>query len=132
MSSVDNICTQFRSRPGPTKRRYCSGSKLFDTDAIPEIFFRQIGFYKRSADNKKHEKLPSTQSVKGINLRKLQTFSFSMTAIDCGILTDFHISKITSDECFVKRIRVLTQTQPFKTALVNFLGAIYYPIAIPG
>ena len=31
MSSADNICKQFGSRSGPTKRRASSGSKLFDT-----------------------------------------------------------------------------------------------------
>ena len=36
VSSVDNLCKQFGSRSGPTKCRAWSGSKLFDTDGIPE------------------------------------------------------------------------------------------------
>ena len=41
-SSADNLCKQFGSRSGPTKRWSWSGSKVFDSlNGIPESFFFQ-------------------------------------------------------------------------------------------
>ena len=61
-ASTCNFCKQF----GPIQAQknfgpVWSGSKLFDTDGIPEIIFGKKHFEQKSADNKKHEKLPSRQ-----------------------------------------------------------------------
>ena len=54
VSSSDNLCKQFGSRSGPTKCRVWYGSKLFDTDGIPErIFLKSYFWKKKSADSKK-------------------------------------------------------------------------------
>ena len=43
MSSADNLCKQFGPRPGPTKCRACSGSKLFDTLMVfLKDFFKKL------------------------------------------------------------------------------------------
>ena len=49
------VCKQFGRRPGPTRRRAWSWSKLFDTDGIPKIFFERVIFLKKkSAFDKSH------------------------------------------------------------------------------
>ena len=40
--SADNICAQFGPKSGLTKRQSWSGSKLFDTDGIPEFLFEKV------------------------------------------------------------------------------------------
>ena len=70
LSSADNLCNQFWSRWGPTKRRASSGSKLFDTlmVVLKEFFFFFFFFFwtktNKSKDDKKHAKLHSIQIVK--------------------------------------------------------------------
>ena len=50
-SAADNFCKQFGTSSDPTERRAWSGSKLFDTDSIPEIFFFKKLILKKSADD---------------------------------------------------------------------------------
>ena len=42
--TADNLCKQFGPRSGPTERQTWSGSKLFDTDIVPEkvIFEKKV------------------------------------------------------------------------------------------
>ena len=54
VSSADNLSKMFGPRPGPTKCRACSGSKLFDTlKVFLKEFFQKDDFEKKSADDKK-------------------------------------------------------------------------------
>ena len=47
MSSADNLCKQLRPRSGPTKRRACSGSNLFDTQMVfMKEFLKKVNFEK--------------------------------------------------------------------------------------
>ena len=65
MASADNLCKQFVSRSGLTNCRARSGSKQFDTLMVSlKEFFEKVNFEKKSADDKKAEKLPSRQRVK--------------------------------------------------------------------
>ena len=50
--SANNICKQFGPRSGPTNGRAWSGSKLFDTDGIPEIFFENFDILKKKSMKK--------------------------------------------------------------------------------
>ena len=58
VSSADNFCKKFGPRPGPTKCRAESRSKLtvWRFDGIPEILFLKSWFWKKSADDKKASK----------------------------------------------------------------------------
>ena len=54
MSSADSLCKQFGPRPGLTKCRAWSESKLFETlMGFLKEFFKKNGFEKKSADDKK-------------------------------------------------------------------------------
>ena len=65
VSSADNICKQFGIRPGRTKCRAWSGSKMFDTLMVFLIFFpKKFNFEIKQQTTKKHAKLPRRQSVK--------------------------------------------------------------------
>ena len=44
---LDNLCKQFGPWSDPTKCRSWSGSKLFDTISVPDIFFEKKWFWKR-------------------------------------------------------------------------------------
>ena len=55
--SADNRCIQLGSRSGLTKYWAWSGSKLFDSDCIPESFFFKKLILKKIAEYKKHAKL---------------------------------------------------------------------------
>ena len=61
--SADNLCKQFGPRSGPTLCRAWSWSKLFDTLMVfqKEFFQKKKWFWKLSADEKKHAKLPSSK-----------------------------------------------------------------------
>ena len=65
VSSADNLCKPFGPRSGRTECLARSECKLFDTLIVfLKEFFQKVDFEKKSADNKKHAKLPSRQSVK--------------------------------------------------------------------
>ena len=55
-SSADNFCKQFGPRSGPTKCRAWSGSKMFDTDGIPERIFRKGWFWQKITRQQKSTK----------------------------------------------------------------------------
>ena len=55
LSSADNLCKQFGSRS--TEYRYGYGSKLFDSDSVPETLFEEVNFEQNLAT------LPSMQKV---------------------------------------------------------------------
>ena len=61
MCSVDNLCKQFGSRPGLTKRQAWFGSKLFETLIFLSEFFEDINFEEKKKDDKKS---PNMQRVK--------------------------------------------------------------------
>ena len=65
LTSNDNLCKQFGSRSGPTKRQAWSGSKLFDTDGNPErFFFLKINLKKKSTeDNKSMQNYPACKEL---------------------------------------------------------------------
>ena len=42
LSAANNVCKQFGPRSGTTKCRAFSGSKLFDTDGIPDILKKML------------------------------------------------------------------------------------------
>ena len=63
LSSADNFCKQIGPRSGPTKCWAWSGSNLFDAQMYFLNLFRKSGL-KKSADNKKHEKISEAQRVK--------------------------------------------------------------------
>ena len=62
--SADNLCKQFGPRPGPTKHRALSGSKLFDALMVfLKEFFEKVDFEEKYQQmTKKREKLPRGQS----------------------------------------------------------------------
>ena len=63
-SSADNICTQFGPRSGLTKCQSWSGSKLFDTDGIPDFFvWKKLGLNNGSRRQKKDEKFPACKEI---------------------------------------------------------------------
>ena len=65
LMSADKLCKEFGSRPGLTKCQAWSRIKLFDTLMIfLKEYFQTFNFEKKSADNKKHAKLPSMQRLK--------------------------------------------------------------------
>ena len=47
--SAVNLCRQLGPRSGPGKHQASSGSKLFDTDGIPEIVFEKVNFANKKA-----------------------------------------------------------------------------------
>ena len=47
MSSADNLCKQFKPRPGPTEHRSCSGYKSFNTLIDKKDFFENDNFGKK-------------------------------------------------------------------------------------
>ena len=56
VSSADNLGKQLGPRSGPTNRRACSGSKLFDILMVfLKEFFQKVNFKKKSVDDKKHD-----------------------------------------------------------------------------
>ena len=65
MLSADNFVKQFGLRSGPTKGQapppQMSGlfwiQIVWHSDGIPERIFQKCWFWKKSADDKKHEKL---------------------------------------------------------------------------
>ena len=62
--SADHLCKQFGPRSGPKKCRACSGPKIFDTQMVLlKEFFEKVNFEKKSADDKRHAKLPGRQRV---------------------------------------------------------------------
>ena len=82
MTSTVNLGKQFGPRSGPTNLRAWSGSKLFDILMVfLEEVFSKGQFWKKSADNKKHRKLPSMQWVKN---------RFSRTINNCLMLALQH------------------------------------------
>ena len=46
-ASADNLCKQFGPWSGLKKNRAWTGSKLFDSNGIPKIFFRKRWFWKK-------------------------------------------------------------------------------------
>ena len=59
VSFADNFCKQFGPRLGLTKRWPLPGSNLFDTQMVfLKEFFEKVDFEKKTADDKKHEKIP--------------------------------------------------------------------------
>ena len=66
MSSADNLFKQSGPRPGQTGHWAChlAISKQFDTLIVfLKAFFEKFDFEKKSADDKKHAKLPRRQRV---------------------------------------------------------------------
>ena len=62
VSSAYYLGKQFGPRSGPANRRACSGSKLFDILMVfLKEFFQKVNNEKKSAEDKKNEKLPSMQ-----------------------------------------------------------------------
>ena len=56
MWSADNLSKQFGPRPGPTKCRACSGSKLFDTLLVfLNFFLEKLILKKNQQTTKKHD-----------------------------------------------------------------------------
>ena len=85
--SANNLCKQFGTRFGPTKRRAWSGSKLFDTlEVFLKDFFEKKWFWKKSADDKQQAKLPSMLRV---NQRK-QTSLDWLTEHNLTVLVLFY------------------------------------------
>ena len=71
MPSADNFCKQFGPRSGPTKRRACSGSKLYDTLMVflKEFFKKIVDFGKKQQTSKKHAKFPRRPRFTDMNFR---------------------------------------------------------------
>ena len=46
-TSADSLCKQFGPRSGPTKSLSWSGSRLFDTDSVPQRIFWKSEFWKK-------------------------------------------------------------------------------------
>ena len=61
LSSADNLYKQFKPRSGPTECLSYSGSKLIDTDSVPERIFSNVNFEKSQQTTTKPWKI--TQHV---------------------------------------------------------------------
>ena len=64
MSSADNLCKQFGPRLGPTKAGHDLVPNCLTLMVFLKDFFKNVDFEKKSADDKKHDKLPIRQRVK--------------------------------------------------------------------
>ena len=68
VSSADNFCKQFGPRSDLTKRRACSGFKLFDTPVVfLKFFFENVDFEKNQQTTRKYAKLSSRKRVKNMD-----------------------------------------------------------------
>ena len=68
------FCKLFGPRSGPRACRSSSGSKLFDTDVIPERFFLKVNCEKYNDNNKK-------KSTRIIQHAKSSTFDIDVATI---------------------------------------------------
>ena len=96
VSSADNLCKQFEPRPGPTKLRARSGSKLFDTLMVfLKEFFEKVDFEKSQRTTKEPEKLPRMQRDKyddfSIVVQYSCIYMYKATAVCLFCQTDFPI-----------------------------------------
>ena len=64
---ADNLCKQFEPRSGPAKLRAWSGSKLFDTDGIPERFFWKKNNLKKRKKSHRQKSMQNYPACKELN-----------------------------------------------------------------
>ena len=84
---MQTVWTQIKPDPNC---QALSGSKLFDTDDIPERIFKKNDFEK-TTDDKKHAKLPSRQRIKKYNT-EVDLNLFLASGHFCHLLINFAIS----------------------------------------